>query len=53
MKKLHIQYNSPVVLSFALLSLAALLLGFVWFCAVTWAARLIVWAIDGGECYGG
>ena len=27
MKKLHIQYNSPVVLSFALLSLAALLLG--------------------------
>lgn len=33
--------------------LAALLLGFVWFCAVTWAARLIVWAIDGGECYGG
>ena len=26
MKKLHIQYNSPVVLSFALLSLAALLL---------------------------
>ena len=27
MKKLHIQYNSPVVLSFVLLSLAALLLG--------------------------
>ena len=27
MKKLHIQYNSPVVLSFALLSLLALLLG--------------------------
>ncbi len=33
--------------------LAALLLGFVWFCAVTWAARLIVRAIDGGERYGG
>ena len=27
MKKLRIQYNSPVVLSFALLSLLALLLG--------------------------
>ena len=27
MKKLHIQYNSPVVLSFALLSLLALILG--------------------------
>lgn len=27
--------------------LAALLLGLVWFCAVTWAARLIVRAVDG------
>ena len=32
--------------------LAALLLGFVWFCVVTWCARLIVRAIDGGERYG-
>ena len=27
--------------------LAALLLGFVWFCVVTWCARLIVRAVDG------
>ena len=27
--------------------LAALLLGLVWFCAVTWCARLIVRAVDG------
>ena len=33
--------------------LAALLLGFVWCCVVTWCARLIVRAIDGGERYGG
>ena len=27
--------------------LAALLLGFVWFCVVTWCARLIVRAVNG------
>lgn len=27
--------------------LAALLLGFAWFCVVTWAARWIVRAVDG------